>query len=145
MTTKKSLLLTLLLSLAISACGSSNVFELEVGTCFDDEGTTDASGQVASVPTVDCADPHDNEIYALFDLGGDTFPGDDATVELAYQGCYDRFEEFVGQAYETSVLEFGPFYPTGDGWNDLDDREVICFLYDIDLKKLTGSMAGSGT
>lgn len=141
MTTKKTLLFTLALAVVLSGCGDSSVFELEVGTCFNDEG---ASEEVASVPVVDCAEPHDNEIYYLFDLDGSSFPGEEAVVDLAYTGCYDRFESFVGRSYEESVLDFAPLYPTADGWTDLDDREVVCFVYDLDFKKLTGSMAGSG-
>ncbi len=37
--------------------------------------------------------------------------------------------------YRTSRLEFSYMYPTVQSWND-DDREVVCFLFDVNLEKL---------
>ena len=50
----------------------------------------------------------------------------------------------VGRSYDESVLDVFPIYPTNDSWSQLNDREVICATYHIDLKKITGSMKGSG-
>jgi hypothetical protein len=131
------------LVLALSACGalgggSKSVFDLEVGDCFDDPTE---SGEISEVPIVDCADPHDNEVYAAFDYDGDSFPGDDAMSTAADDGCQDRFEDFVGIAYLDSALYVTHLVPTSDSW-DSGDREIICVLYEPN-EKLTGSMEGA--
>ena len=58
-------------------------------------------------------------------------------------GSREKFEAFVGKDYESSQLDIFPIYPTRQSWNELDDREVVCALYDLDLKKLAGTMRGS--
>ena len=128
-------------ALVVPACGGSgNVFTLEVGTCFDDTAET----QVSSVPEVDCAEPHDNEVFAVFDYTEtDTFPGDEALDAAATDLCIAQFQAYVGEAYIDSTLEVFPIIPTEASWDD-GDREVICALYNNDLRKLTGSVRVSG-
>ena len=126
-------------ALVVSACVGSGVFTLEVGTCFDDTGES----QVSSVPEVDCAEPHDNEVFAVFDYTEtDTFPGNEALDAAATDLCIAQFQDYVGAAYIDSTLEVFPIIPTGTSWED-GDREVICALYNNDFSKLTGSMRGS--
>ena len=51
------------LAVAAAACSSGeSVFSLELGDCFDDPETFD---EVSELDTIDCSEPHDNEIYAL--------------------------------------------------------------------------------
>ena len=136
----KALTMLVLLALLIGACASESVFQLDVGTCFDDPGF-DAK-EVTSVPLVDCEEPHDNEVYFLFNVTNTVFPGDDSLSETAADGCFNEFESFVGLEYSQSILDFSWFAPTAESWEE-GDREVICFVYDLDLKKLTGTMARS--
>ena len=125
-------------AIVVSACGG-DVFTLDVGTCFDDTDET----QVSSVPEVDCTEPHDNEVFAVFDYSGsDTFPGSTAMNDAAQELCIEEFESYVGLSYEESALEVFPITPTEGSW-DGGDREIICALYNLDLSKLTGSMEGS--
>ena len=49
----------------------------------------------------------------------------------------------VGKIYEESILGIWTLTPTPDSW-EAGDREIVCYLYDIELRKLTGSMRGSG-
>ena len=125
-------------ALALSACGSASVFELEVGDCFDDPTT---GAEVSSVDAVDCAEPHDNEVYALYDYDGDTYPGESEMSAAADEGCEARFEEYVGIAYLDSALYYTHLTPTQESW-DSGDREVVCVLYEPG-EKLTGSMEGA--
>ena len=46
--------------------------------------------------------------------------------------------------YLDSLLDIETFLPTRDSWEDLDDREVICSLYDLEYLYMEGSMRGSG-
>lgn len=121
---------------------AADPFAMEVGDCFDD--TAMGVNEVTEVPGLPCSAPHDNEVYALFDLQSGPFPGDQEVDRMAGQGCYDRFETAIGRSYEESVIAFVPMYPTEDSWNRVDDREVLCVAYHMEFEKLTGSVLGSG-
>jgi hypothetical protein len=141
----------LLLGLAVLGCtgtdgGAENValnpFALSAGDCFDDPGF--GPEDVFAIPGVPCSEPHDNEVYAVFDLPGESWP-DDADVErMAYQGCLDRFEEAIGATYEASILAYTTLFPSEDSWETLGDREVVCIAYHMDTEKLQGSVLGWG-
>lgn len=124
---------------SIIEAGSEDVFALQVGDCFDDPSEF---GEIASVDAVPCAQPHDNEIYHMFDLPDGVFPGDVAIDEAAFDRCLPAFESYVGTTYESSSLDISYLSPTLDSW-DAGDREIACLLYDLNLQKLTGSMEGS--
>jgi hypothetical protein len=142
-----------LAALALSGCsilmnvlngGESDVFTLEVGDCFNDgDGTV---GEVSSVPIVDCSEPHDNEVYAAVYFEDGDFPGAAEVDEFAGNACYDAYEDFVGIAYEDSLLNFGTFYPSAQSWA-AGDREVLCLISafndDGSIKKVTGSLKNS--
>jgi hypothetical protein len=117
----------------------TSVFDLEEGDCWDDPPAS--ASQVSEVEVVDCDDPHDNEIYLVFDLADGEY--DQTQVETdAQDGCLAEFEDFVGIAYEDSRLDVFAIWPTSQSWDE-GDREVLCSLYDIDLRKLVGSMEGA--
>ena len=126
---------------AIMTAGAVNAFEVRVGDCFDDEAFE--STEVSELPGVPCADPHDNEVYATFDIEGD-WPGEDVVEELAFEGCYDRFAQAIGRSYEDSVIDYTAIYPSKGSWNQMNDREVICVGYHMEFEKLTGSIIRSG-
>jgi hypothetical protein len=128
----------MVVALLVAACGGS-VFTLEVGTCFDDTDET----EVSSVPEVDCSEPHDNEVFAVFDYtASDTFPGSSAMNDAAQELCIAEFEAYVGLSYQESALDVFPITPTEGSW-DSGDREIICALYNLDFSKLTDSMQGA--
>ena len=125
---------------AIVGAGSMDVLEIRVGDCFDDEDVY--SEQVSTLPVVPCSEPHDNEAYATFNASGSSYPGEDALWEIANEGCYNRFEQFVGRDYESSQLDFFAMTPTRQSWAS-NERRIVCALYDMDLAKLTGTMKDS--
>ena len=131
------------LALVTTAC-SGSVFSLTVGDCFDDwEGSlSGATQEVSDVPIVDCADPHDNEVYSISNMPDGPFPGDAGVQDWTISRCRGTFDAYVGSAYEESQLDFGALFPTAESW-DLGDTEVMCFLWHVDFEKLTGSMQGS--
>ena len=122
--------------------GNVDAFTMRVGDCFDDTAAlgSEVGGEVSSLPAVPCADPHDNEVYAIFDVSFDAFPGDEAMGEAAFAQCLERFEGFVGSTYEESVLDITALYPSDRSWSVQNDREVVCAVYDMNLNKLTGSV-----
>lgn len=133
----RRLLALTLAGVMVIACGQQSVFSLPVGTCFDDQ----ADGEISSVPEVDCSEPHDNEVFALIEYtDAETYPGTDQMSTIANELCLAQFEGYVGLNFESSALDVFPIFPTEESWNEDDDREIICALYNADLSKLTGSM-----
>lgn len=131
----------LVLVLALAGCVQGNVLSLGDGDCFDDGDLS--ADVVTDVPIVDCADPHDNEVYEVIPLSGSTYPGEEQLGLQADEECLSAFEPFVGEPYETSTLDFGWLTPTPESW-DGGDREIACFLYRTDLAKMSGTMENSG-
>jgi len=138
----RSISLVVVLAFVAAACGGGNVFDLSVGTCFNDEDLTET--EVTDVPIVECADPHDNEVYYLFDMADGVFPGIDQVRTTALDGCIAAFDGYVGLDYQSSELVATFLAPSSGSWDQQNDREVVCFLFQIDLEKLTGSMRDSG-
>jgi hypothetical protein len=51
----------------------------------------DNSEGVSDVPTVDCSEPHDNEVFATYDIPDGDFPGEEAIVAAAEEECIELF------------------------------------------------------
>lgn len=124
---------------AIVDAGSVDVFQIKVGDCFDDVN----SEEISSLPGVPCAEPHDNEAYASFNVTLSGYPEGDGMYEVAFESCLDQFETFVGRDYQSSTLDIYALYPTAEGWAQ-NDREVVCAVFDMEENKLVGSMRDSG-
>ena len=120
---------------------------LDVGQCGD-VPSIDVGGPLdpAAIDDVDCAQPHDVEVAAVFDhpAGASAdFPGVDAVDGYATDQCLTRFEEYVGAPYESSALDVAFVAPGEDGW-DAGDRRIACVLYHVNFEPLTGSVRGTG-
>ncbi len=122
----------------------TSVFDLEAGDCF----STD-SDQLESVNVVDCEEPHEQEVFALFDHtagDGEPYPGDDELIEYADAECQPPFEDYVGHDYQTSIWYISSLTPSAETWAD-GDREIVCTLnqQDADTEPITvtGSAEGS--
>jgi hypothetical protein len=116
----------------------TDVFTIEVGDCLNDGGV---DGEVSTVPTIDCAEPHDSEAYASIILPDGDYPGTDPVLEQADAECLAAFPTYVGIAYEESTLGFAYYYPTEQSWAS-GDREILCLLYDP-AGQVEGSLADS--
>jgi hypothetical protein len=118
----------------------TSVFDLAPGDCFN-VGDTSSVEEVELVP---CAELHDYELYGALDHPAgsqDPFPGREEVESYAETECVDRFEPFVGRAYDDSELYILHLTPSEDTWAD-GDREVLCNLY-LQDGQLEGSMEGS--
>jgi hypothetical protein len=105
--------LALVALLALAACEEGeSLLDLEVGDCIVSPGADAEEIDAERVRTVDCSDPHDGEVVALFDVEGDDFPGEDALFDMASDGCPSE-----GSAY---------IYPTEDSWNEVGSRQITC-------------------
>lgn len=142
--------LAVMLAIALAGCGAldglldttppdSDVFTIAVGDCLDDG---DVAAEVTTVPRVDCAAPHDSEVFASTEIDGEAFPGDaelEAQLTAFCQGA--AFLEFVGAAYLDSGLSTGGYYPTAASWAS-GDRELLCTIWDED-GPTTGTLEGA--
>jgi hypothetical protein len=149
-----AVLAALLLGLALLLAGCSDagedvsVYDIRVGDCFNDPG--EISKKVITekdLPKRPCTQPHDNEIFAVFEhpgAKGAPFPGDDELERFVGEECLERFEAYVGEPYNDSTLAIGTIRPVKKSWEDEDDRAAACFLYGDDHEPLTGSKRGSG-
>ncbi|OLT24665.1 septum formation family protein [Nocardiopsis sp. CNR-923] len=128
----------------ITMFGGGNAFEVAVGDCFVEEEmlVSGADSEVSDVPLVDCAEPHDSEIYYVFDMEGDTFPGQEAVWAEADETCQGQaFTDFVGLAFTESEIFTGSLAPSEESWDRMNDREVVCYVFTEE--STTGSLQGA--
>jgi len=147
-----------LLTVGLSGCGAisdlisgaseDDVFTLAVGDCFDSNESTDSGEVIESVPTIDCAKPHDYEVYLSVKMDDKEYPGLDETTAQADEACLGAFDGFFGLSYDEAVAnDYTYFYPTTESWG-LGDREILCMIVAVDeagIVKVTGSLEGKGT
>lgn len=122
----------------------TSAFDLEVGDCFSVE-----SDELASVTVVQCAAPHEYEVFALFDhpAGPDAaHPGHQELLVEADTMCQPPFEAYVGHDYQTSIWYITSLTPSDQTWAE-GDREIACLLSQQDDDEepitVTGSAEGS--
>lgn len=117
--------------------GTIGVFAFEEGDCIllpDTSGTTAES----SYDAVPCDEPHDVQVFGLFDIDGDEFPGQSAVADEAAERCQgDEWDDAFDIAYlddpDHGTLNLSP---SADTWEQ-GDREVVCLVARIDGEPLT--------
>ena len=111
--------------------------QLTVGDCFDDDALFGYLEEGAAV-TVPCAEPHDNEAFAVVAAEASSHEQlvRDQPDALA---CIDAFADHVGVAYADSELVVDVVRPTAARF-EAGDRDSVCYLYG----PMTGSAAGTG-
>ena len=126
----------------ITVGGTMDVFDLVVGDCFANDGEGE-DGKVSSVRAIPCDEPHPYEVFHVFSLPWQPYPGDDAVLQAADDGCYAEFEDFFGAPYEVSPVDFSHFTPLEGEWKGgRHDRMVQCFV--VPEADVTGTLADSG-
>lgn len=113
---------------------------MTVGGCYDVR--KDEMSRAAGL--VSCDVKHDDEVFAVYELDADaTYPeSGSALFDAPFDGCVERFEDFVGIPYENSILEITPHVPTPGRWA-AGDRRVWCLVYHP-TDTLTHSLIGAG-
>jgi hypothetical protein len=132
-------------SLLVSALtgGGDAVHSLTVGDCIDGAS---GEGIVEDVPVVDCATLHEEEVFLVAKLDLSKYPGDDLLSTQASAICMNAYADFVGLAYEDSLLDYWFFYPSEDSYA-LGDRQVVCTMSKFDdngdVVRVTGTLEGA--
>jgi len=126
--------------------GTIDAMEVKTGDCFNEKSEIfdDEATEVQAVTGIPCTESHDFEVYAVFDVSSGIYPGEDSMNESAQVGCVERFESFVGAPYDSSILAISFMYPTSETWTRMDDREIVCSLFNTNMEKLEGTMKGTG-
>src|SRR5699024_2074280 len=127
------------LSASLAAC--AQVASVEVGSCVN---SRDLKGEVTEIPTAECTEQHDAQVFHKFDLEDGDFPGQEKVDSMAEEGCAAKFEGFVGTPLEESDLGVSYMPPNENTWTQADDREVLCFVVTRDGSTVTESFEGSG-
>jgi hypothetical protein len=126
----------------LTGCLQGSTPTANVGDCLD---VGSLATVVETLPTVPCDEPHEAEVYAVLDLESDAAYEDLAVDEVAFDECEALFADFIGVAYEESVIEIWYLYPDTTGWG-AGDREVICAAAELDwdtgdVVPVTGTLA----
>lgn len=132
--------LVLLVVVGSAGCRPQVATEASVGDCFQ---SPESATEVAELDKVDCGEPHDNEVFATFDLDDGDFPSTAEIERLAQEGCIERFERYVGAPPETTDIGLFAITPNRRTWG-AGDREVICAAFALDGDDLEGSIKGAG-
>lgn len=107
-----------------------SVFDVAVGDCFLAPG--DVKAELSSLQRVPCEVPHQQEAYAILPYqaadASDAYPGNDALDTFAKGACAQAFTDYVGINYPDSSLWMTYLLPSARGWQQGDDRSVLCFV-----------------
>ncbi|MFJ6982043.1 MULTISPECIES: DUF4190 domain-containing protein [unclassified Streptomyces] len=117
---------------------------LDVGDCFDVPG--DITGDVYDVDHVECAGPHEGEVFGVVRLPGADYPGDRSLTDTAEDRCYALESTYAMDAWTvTDQVDVYYLTPTRDSW-EWGDREITCvFTHTGDRGMLTGSLRSDAT
>jgi len=123
---------------------SDSEFLVAAGDCFDDPGGAGSPFDLdtGQIDLIDCAEPHDNEVYLAEEYTeSESYPGDDALRAAATAACEPAFNTYVGISYEESRFFSYFLLPSPASW-DANARTIVCVLYDPEAKTV-GTASGS--
>jgi hypothetical protein len=125
----------------VTATGDLSVFELRAGDCLTPP--TDVKAELEKVRVVPCQDPHTQEAFAVESYDkGDAYPGDQALTAFADGICLERYQGYVGVAYQDSKLFYTYLLPSARSWNEGKDRKIVCIVTTMS-DQLTASVRDS--
>jgi hypothetical protein len=114
----------------------SGVTTLTRGQCVNE---VNGRNQLAKVTVVDCAQPHEAEVFATLTLQGRSeYPTvDEVDAEISPQ-CFDAFEAYAPAFIDDETIEINYIVPDSGSWVT-GDRRVTCLALNPSGKR-TGSL-----
>jgi subtilisin family serine protease len=106
----------------ITERGIVSVVDLGVGDCVDDLDDADVQVVVLATP---CREPHEGEVFAVFDLPAGPYPGEEEMIGIAEQECVTRLGDYSPDAADDPDTGLFHLAPQSRGWA-AGDREVVC-------------------
>lgn len=137
-------LLIALFAVSLAACDrlALNAATLAVGDCFQEP----QEETIEDVQRSPCNEAHTGEVILVADYPAqDTYPAEAdfrAWVETNCVGA--TFEDYVGATFEDSEdVTVGYFYPKQDGWDERNDRQMICYVAPTSGEPISSSLRKS--
>lgn len=137
--------------------GDIGVQRLQLGDCITlpdamlAAEVTDEPTEVVDFKGSPCSEPHNGEVVltdpTFYDDDADDWPGYDQLLTISSaQKCVDAIDAYTGTLFEESTFDVMPLVPGEEGWDRLDDRELVCIGMTLDGDQLdvidtTGSIA----
>ena len=118
-----------------AASGDVTPEDLTNGDCIRELPEGD---RFLDVPTVPCDEPHEAQVYSMFDLADGDWAGEDSVIDDASEGCLDLLDADFPGAYDDPDVDIFFLYPTELTWR-FGNREVVCAIYYLDGQR-TGSL-----
>ncbi len=120
---------------------SGNAGNLQVGDCFDEPaGVEETIDDVQHRP---CTDPHGAEVVFVgnYTPDSDTYPSNEQFRTFFEGSCTAAFNSYTGLDFITdTTYDMSAYTPTIEGWNDDDDRKVICYAIRLDGAQMSASI-----
>lgn len=113
-----------------------NVIDVKVGDCISRMTGISKNVRLQVTP---CTDPHEGEVFALFDATGVPYPGDPALSRQADDGCTDRLAGYAPTAADVPGLGISFVYPSAESWT-AGRRQIQCIA--TSDPPATGSIRG---
>ncbi|BBX18975.1 DUF4190 domain-containing protein [Mycolicibacterium duvalii] len=104
-----------------TSTGNVTATDVAEGDCLAEIPEGD---RVLRVQTVDCAQPHAGEVFAVLMVPDGEFPGD-AAIAAYSENCAPELESYAPSAVTDDSVQLYVLYPTEETWAD-GDRAVTC-------------------
>jgi hypothetical protein len=109
--------------------------DMKVGDCISEVPT---GSEVITLPTIDCAQPHAGEVFAVLDMPDGDYPGA-STINEWQNKCPEELGKFAPEAMTDDAVGVYVLAPTADTWSK-GDRAITC-IATLDPKR-SGSLKG---
>jgi hypothetical protein len=101
--------------------GTVTATDVKMGDCLSEiPGDT----RVLTVKTIDCAQPHVGEVFAVLQMPGGDFPGQTA-IDAYAEKCSPALASYSPSAMTDDTVQLYVLYPTAETWEQ-GDRAVTC-------------------
>lgn len=101
--------------------GTVTATDVEIGDCLSEiPGDT----RVLTVKTIDCAETHAGEVFAVLQMPGGDFPGQ-AAIDTYADKCSPELASYARSAMTDDTVQLYVLYPTAETWEQ-GDRAVTC-------------------
>ncbi|ULE34277.1 septum formation family protein [Mycobacterium sp. IDR2000157661] len=110
-----------ILAFVVLDAGTVTATDVQEGDCLSEiPGDT----RVRTVKTVDCAEPHAGEVFAVLQMPDGDFPGQ-AVIDSYTERCSPELARYSPAAMEDDAVQLYVLYPTAETWAE-GDRAVTC-------------------
>lgn len=115
--------------------GTTSVFSLRTGECFQNPPASQTVLGVTYVTVVPCTTPHNAQVFVQFAAAGRSYPGSGSLKRQADKGCHLRLTANVQTSKITSTMTLRYLYPLPTSWAG-GHRTITCLIVDAkpDLK-----------